>query len=93
MTALDASPLTAVSIMSGALVAGYWLVALFFLRFWRDTRDRLFGAFSAAFWLLGLQRLGLAFALAHEQETTWLYLLRLVAFVVILWAIVDKNRR
>ena len=92
MTALDASPFT-VSVVSGALVAGYWVVALFFMRFWRDTRDRLFGAFSAAFWLLGLQRLGLAIAVVHAQETTWLYLVRLVAFVVILGAIVDKTRR
>jgi len=40
--------------MAGAIVAGYSIAGLFFLKFWQRTRDELFLAFTGAFWLLGL---------------------------------------
>ncbi|HEX5386450.1 MAG TPA: DUF5985 family protein [Gemmatimonadales bacterium] len=80
-------------IISGAIVAGYTVAGLFFLRFWRETRDRLFAVFAVAFWTLGVQRLTLALLNDPPDEAvTGLYLLRLAAFVLILWAIFDKNR-
>ena len=79
-------------LISGAIVMGYAVAGLFFLRFWRETRDRLFAIFAAAFWLLGLQRLALAALPLAPEEATWLYVARLLAFLLILWAIVDKNR-
>lgn len=79
-------------LVSGLLVMGYWVAGLFFLRFWRDTRDRLFGIFAGAFWLLAVQRALLASIDPSPGETVWLYGLRLLAFVLILAAIVDKNR-
>ena len=80
-------------IVSGALLAGYAIVALFFLKFWRRTSDRLFGLFAAAFALLALQRLGLSVsAELAGQGGEWMYVLRLLAFVLILYAIWDKNR-
>jgi hypothetical protein len=78
--------------VSGLLTAGYLVAALFFLRFWRGTRDRLFAFFAAAFGLLALQRVALAAALVTGHSTTEYYLLRLAAFVLILIAIVQKNR-
>ena len=80
--------------ITGAIAMASAIVALFFLRFWRDTGDRLFGMFSMAFLLLGITRLGLAFAprLTDEPQTHW-YWVRLAAFLIILVAIVDKNRR
>jgi uncharacterized membrane protein YeiB len=79
-------------LLSGATVMGYAVCGLFFLRFWRRTDDRLFLAFAIAFWLLGLQRLALTMVEpAPESHTGW-YLLRLFAFLVILGAIIDKNR-
>jgi hypothetical protein len=78
--------------VSGALVAGYWVAALCFLRFWRRSGDRLFAKFAAAFALLGAQRMALTF-MAEPQPTLWPYLVRLAAFLLILWAIIDKNRR
>lgn len=80
------------AVVSGALVAGYAVAGLFFLRFWRDTRDRLFGIFAAAFWLLAAQRLALALSEDPNGEQLLLYGIRLLAFVLILAAIVDKNR-
>ena len=79
-------------LLSGAIVMGYAVAGLFFLRFWRETRDRLFATFAAAFWLLGLQRVALATLALAPNATTWLYVVRLAAFLLILWAIVDKNR-
>lgn len=80
------------AVVSGFLVAGYAVAGLFFLRFWRDTRDRLFGIFAAAFWLLAAQRLALALSADPNGEQVLLYGIRLLAFVLILAAIVDKNR-
>lgn len=80
------------ALVSGLLVMGYAVAGLFFLRFWRETRDRLFGIFAGAFWLLALQRLLLALFQNPENEQLWLYGIRLLAFVLILFAILDKNR-
>jgi hypothetical protein len=80
------------AVVSGALVAGYAVAGLFFLRFWRETRDRLFGIFAVAFWLLAAQRLALALARDPDGDQLLLYGIRLLAFVLILVAIVDKNR-
>jgi hypothetical protein len=79
-------------LVSGAIVMGYAVAGLFFLRFWRETRDRLFLIFSGAFWILGIQRLVLAFTRDMVEDHTALYLVRLFAFLLILAAIVDKNR-
>lgn len=79
-------------LISGALVMGYFVAGLYFLRFWRDTRDRLFGIFAAAFWLLAAQRVALALTTDPTGEQVVLYVIRLLAFVLILAAIIDKNR-
>jgi hypothetical protein len=78
--------------MSGMLAAGYVVVAGFFLRFWRQTRDRLFFFFSAAFGLLAIQRALVVPEFALVEDKTWAYGLRLLAFVLIVYAIVMKNR-
>lgn len=78
--------------ISGVLAGGYAVASLFFLRFWRRTRDRLFAWFAASFALLLVQRIALAAAAAADVNTDWLYVVRLLAFVLIIVAIVDKNR-
>ena len=77
----------------GAIAMASATAALFFLRFWRDTGDRLFVVFAVAFLLLGITRFGLAWSHTHAEGETWWYWVRLVAFLLILGAIVDKNRR
>ena len=79
------------SFVSGGIVMGYLVAGLFFLRFWKETRDRLFGIFGAAFLLLMIQRILLTLT-ASDDDNLLLYGLRLLAFLLILWAIVDKNR-
>ncbi|MBA3892231.1 MAG: hypothetical protein H0X69_00850 [Gemmatimonadales bacterium] len=79
-------------LVSGAIVMGYAVTSLFFLRYWRGTGDRLFAIFAAAFGVLGVQRLALVFSRDMAEDQTALYLVRLFAFLLILGAIVDKNR-
>ena len=84
--------MTLLDFLSGAVTAGFLLAALFFLRFWKGTRDGLFLAFAAAFLLLGVGQGLLALANIPVEERSWLYLFRLAAFGLILVAIVRKNR-
>lgn len=79
--------------LSGAVTLGFFTAGLFFFRFWRRTRDSLFAAFGAAFWLLGINQALLVLTDVPVEERSWLYLLRLAAFIVILVAIGAKNRR
>ena len=82
-------------LMTGALAMGYLVAATFFLRFWRQTGDRLFGIFALAFAMLAVQRIALAMVdpARADEGLTHLYLIRLAAFVCILGAIIDRNRR
>jgi hypothetical protein len=77
----------------GASAMGSFVAGLFFLRYWTRTRDRLFLSFTVAFWLLGIQRMVLVMARAQAvDEPVYAYVIRLVAFVVIILALRDKNR-
>jgi hypothetical protein len=78
--------------ISGMLAAGYLVAGLYFLKFWRQTGDRLFAFFAAAFGLLFLQRVALTLASDLVADTAWYYMVRLLAFGLIIVAIVDKNR-
>ena len=83
---------TVVVFVGGLLAAGYLVAAVFFLRFWRESGDRLFAMFAAAFVLLTLQRVLLALQVSLMEDEVWSYVIRLVAFLLILFAIIDKNR-
>ena len=79
--------------VQGAMMLGSFGIAVFFLRYWRDTADRFFGVFALAFVLFGVSRIAL-YALDVDSETrTWVYALRAAAFLAILAAVVDKNLR
>lgn len=78
-------------LISGALVMGYAVAAIFFLRFYRSTKDRLFAFFAAAFGILSCQRVALALTTKVLEDTVLIYVIRLIAFVIILYAIIDKN--
>ena len=76
--------------VAGLLTMGYAVVALYFLRFWKRSGERLFIFFALAFALLAAQRLGLAFL--SIVDDSWLYGLRLLAFLLLLVGILEKNR-
>ncbi len=77
---------------SGAIFMAYVVITMLMLRFWQRTHDRLFLFFGATFTILCIERI-ILFALAsHTEFTPYVYLVRLLAFVVIIVGIVDKNR-
>lgn len=84
--------MTLYDFLSGAVALGFAACALFFLRFWRRTREELFLAFAVAFLLLGVVQTILALANIPTEERGSIYLLRLLAFLLILVAIYRKNR-
>lgn len=79
--------------MEGALFMGYLTIALFFLRFWRRSFDRLFAFFALAFTILAASRLTLTLMDLPNETQLFIRLLRLAAFLLILWGIIDKNRK
>ena len=79
--------------LSGAITTGFLIAGLFYLRFWRQTGEGLFAAFAFSFWLLGVGQAALAFAEIPVEERSWLYLIRLAAFSLILVSIWIKNRK
>lgn len=79
-------------LLMGAIAAGSFFAGLFFFRFWYHTRDAFFLYFAASFWLEAGNRVALALAEASEHEPVF-YLVRLVAYGLILAAIWKKNRR
>ncbi len=70
-----------------------WIAGLFFLRFWRQGRDRLFFFFMIAFWLLAINWLAIALVNPGIESRHYVMSIRLAAFLLILVAIFDKNRR
>ncbi len=79
--------------LSGAVTMGFIAAGLFFLSFWKRTRDGLFLAFALAFWLLGINQAVLALTDIPVEERSPLYLIRLAAFGLIIVSIWMKNRR
>jgi hypothetical protein len=79
--------------LGGAVAMGFAVAALFFLKFWRRTREGLFLAFSGSFLLLAITQALLTLSGIPTEERSWLYLLRLLAFLLILGAMWWQNRR
>jgi hypothetical protein len=77
----------------GASAMASAVAALLFLRFWMRTRERLFVWFATAFAILCLNWIGLATDPHTQEARSAVYLLRLLAFAVILIALIDENRR
>ena len=77
--------------LQGATMLASFAIAVFFLRFWRDSGDRLFGVFSGAFTLFGVSRIALYVLDAESEARTWVYALRAAAFIAIIGAVIDKN--
>jgi hypothetical protein len=79
-------------VLSGAIGMASLVAALFFARFWRTTRDRLFLFFAASFGVEGLSRFAIGLYGQNADDAASFYLMRLLAMLLIIVAIVDKNR-
>ena len=78
-------------LLAGAIAMGSLVIALFFLRFWRTTRDRFFLYFALSFLIEGLHRIYSSGEANMNESSPLHYLIRLVAYLLILWAIYEKN--
>jgi hypothetical protein len=82
-----------IEFFSGAVTLGFLVAAGFFVRFWRQTADRLFLAFALAFALFALNQALASWLTVVSEPASLIYGLRVLGFVIILGAIVDKNAR
>lgn len=80
------------SVLLGCISALSFVAGLFFLRYWRSSRDRFFIFFAASFWIEAANRLYMGVATQAGEDSPLHYGIRLLAFVLILLAIWDKNR-
>jgi hypothetical protein len=76
----------------GATSAASLIAAMFFWNYWRKTHDRFFALFAAAFALMAANRMVLALLPRESEHVDWVFGSRLVIFLIILYAIADKNR-
>jgi len=79
-------------LLLGAIAMALLACGLFFLRFWRQGRDRFFLLFALSFLVEGANRVVLGLSARPSEASPGIYLVRLLAFVLILAAIIDKNR-
>lgn len=75
----------------GVVVTTTITAAVFFLKFWRKTRDQLFLAFAAAFFMEGCNRFAALFSETPNEREPWSYVVRMISFLLIVWAIIRKN--
>ena len=80
-------------LLLGAIAMGCFVAGLLFLRFWRDSHDRFFLLFALSFFVEAFSRILLATSARPNEGSPWLYGIRLGAYLLILWAIYEKNRR
>jgi hypothetical protein len=78
-------------ILAGAIAMASLVIALFFFRFWRSAGDRFFLYFGLSFLIEGVHSLVSGIVLATHEDSPLHYLIRLLAYGLILWAILEKN--
>jgi uncharacterized membrane protein HdeD (DUF308 family) len=80
-------------LLIGAIAMASVIVGLFFLRSWAKTRDRFFLFFAVSFFVEGFNRAALGLSDNPNEGRPFFYIIRLLSFVLILAAIVVKNRK
>ena len=85
--------MSALSFMHGMIAMACFVVGLVFLKYWRLSRDRFFIWFAAAFWAFMIGWVLKLVGPDYQEHTHYLYLPRLVGFLMISMAILLKNRR
>ena len=80
-------------ILIGGIAIAALVAGVFFLRFWRTSRDPFFLMFAIAFWIEGAHRIFIYTLAGRDEASPYYYLPRLVAYGLIIAAIVYKNRR
>jgi uncharacterized membrane protein HdeD (DUF308 family) len=82
---------TVAQLITGMIAMASLIIGLFFLRFWRNTKDRFFLYFALSFSIEGVHRIATTLAYDEHEDSPLHYLVRLLAYGLILWAILEKN--
>jgi hypothetical protein len=80
------------TLILGGVAVGCLTAGLFFLRFWKTTRDRLFLFFAVALGVEALVRIVMGLSAISQESEPFIYILRVVSYGLIIIAIIDKNR-
>jgi uncharacterized membrane protein HdeD (DUF308 family) len=78
-------------LITGMIAMGSLIIGLFFLRFWRNTKDRFFLYFALSFGIEGVHRIVTTMTYDEREDSPLHYLVRLLAYGLIIWAILEKN--
>lgn len=81
-----------VEFFSGITLMSCFVAVLYFHRFWKQTGDRFFILFALGFGIFGVNRIAITLFNNENENNALFYSLRLLAFILILYAIIDKNR-
>ena len=94
---MDNSIVQSILLLSGITVSTFAAAGVFFFKFYRTSRDSFYLLFALACFLFSLERIAILViigpAQTSENSTPWVYVLRLFAFLLIVWAIYNKNRQ
>ena len=85
--------MTLVAFIQGAVAMGCVVIGTIFFRFWRQSQDRLFLRFAWAFWVLSISYILLTVVAFATEWRVYIFVVRLLAFCMILYGIIEKNRR
>jgi hypothetical protein len=78
--------------LMGGIAVACFVAGLFFLRYWFSTRDRFFLFFTLSFWIEAVNRVVMVATGSWNESAPLHYLVRLLAYALIVIAIWDKNR-
>jgi hypothetical protein len=77
----------------GVIAAISLVISMFFFRFWRRTKDRFFIFFALSFFIEACNRTMMAAIPGWLESSPSFYMIRLLAYTLIIIAILDKNRK
>lgn len=76
----------------GAIAFASLMAGLFFLRFWKQTKDRFFLFFALSFGIEGVNRIVMGLELHFQEDHPVIYVIRFISYLLIMFAILEKNR-
>jgi hypothetical protein len=77
----------------GAIASLCFVIGLFFLRYWKTSGDRFFLYFAISFLIESVNRVSLCVFFDLKEASPIYYLIRLIAYSFIIFAIIQKNKK
>jgi hypothetical protein len=81
-----------VNFLNGIAATASLIAGAIFLRFWRESHDRLFVWFALAFWMFAANWATVALSQPADETRHYFYAIRLLGLILILAGVVGRNR-